>query len=83
MNEPYYKAYEKRYQTVFSAGAKRWGHSPDDEVLYNTLKLWVEENNLQGIIINQKGKTELKMEIGTVRLAIERFYDSLGRKSNL
>ena len=48
MKEPYYKAYEKRYQAVFSAGAKRWGHSPDDEVLYNTLKSWVEENNLQG-----------------------------------
>ncbi|MBR6680774.1 MAG: class I SAM-dependent methyltransferase [Clostridia bacterium] len=48
MNEPYYKAYEKRYQAVFSAGAERWGHSPDDEVLYNTLKSWVEENNLQG-----------------------------------
>lgn len=48
MNELYYKAYEKRYQAVFSAGAKRWGHSPDDEVLYNTLKSWVEENNLQG-----------------------------------
>lgn len=48
MNEPYYKAYEQRYQAVFAAGAERWGHSPDDEVLYNTLKLWVEENNLQG-----------------------------------
>ena len=48
MNEPYYKAYEKRYQAAFSAGAERWGHSPDDEVLYNTLKSWVEENNLQG-----------------------------------
>lgn len=48
MKEPYYMAYEKRYQAVFSAGAKRWGHSPDDEVLYNTLKLWVEENSLQG-----------------------------------
>lgn len=48
MKEPYYKAYEKRYQAVFSSGAERWGHSPDDEVLYNTLKLWVEENNLQG-----------------------------------
>ena len=44
MNEPYYKAYEKRYQVAFSAGAERWGHSPDDEVLYNTLKSWVEEN---------------------------------------
>ena len=48
MKESYYMAYEKRYQEVFSAGAKRWGHSPDDEVLYNTLKSWVEENNLQG-----------------------------------
>ena len=48
MKEPYYMAYEKRYQAVFSAGAKRWGHSPDDEVLYDTLKSWVEENNLQG-----------------------------------
>ena len=48
MKEPYYKAYEKRFQAVFSAGAERWGHSPDDEVLYNTLKSWVEDNNLQG-----------------------------------
>ena len=48
MNEPYYMAYEKRYQAVFSAGANRWGHSPDDEVLYNTLRSWVEENDLQG-----------------------------------
>ena len=48
MNEPYYKAYEKRYQAVFSAGVERWGHSPDNEVLYNTLKSWVEENHLQG-----------------------------------
>lgn len=48
MKEPYYLAYEKRYQAVFSAGAKRWGHSPDDETLYQTLKSWVEENHLQG-----------------------------------
>ena len=48
MNEPYYKAYEKRYQAAFSVGAERWGHSPDDEVLYHTLKSWVEENRLQG-----------------------------------
>ena len=48
MKEPYYMAYEKRYQAVFSAGAKRQGHSPDDGVLYNTLKSWVEENHLQG-----------------------------------
>ena len=38
MYEPDYKAYEKRYQVVYSAGAERWGHSPDDEVLYKTLK---------------------------------------------
>jgi len=48
MKQPYYMAYEKRYQAVFSAGAECWGHSPDDEVLFNTLKSWVEENNLQG-----------------------------------
>ena len=42
MSEPYYAAYEKRYQAVYSAGVKRWGHSHDDEVLYNTLKHWVE-----------------------------------------
>ncbi len=47
MKEPYYTAYEKRYQAVFSAGVERWGHSPDDDVLYNTLKSWVEENNLR------------------------------------
>ena len=46
MKEPYYMAYEKRYQAVFSAGAERWGHSSEDEVLYNTLKSWVEENGL-------------------------------------
>ena len=48
MDELYYMAYEKRYQTVFSAGAERWGHSPKDEVLYHTLKLWVEKNGLRG-----------------------------------
>ena len=48
MKEPYYMAYEKRYQTVFSAGAECWGHSPNDDVLYNTLKTWVEENDLKG-----------------------------------
>ena len=32
-----YVAYEKRYQAVFSAGAERWGHSPNDDALYNTL----------------------------------------------
>ena len=48
MKEPYYKAYEKRYQVAYSAGAERWGHSSTDEVLYNTLKSWVEENGLKG-----------------------------------
>lgn len=48
MKKPYYMAYEKRYQAVFSAGAERWGHSPNDDVLYNTLKSWVEENDLKG-----------------------------------
>ena len=55
MNEPYYKAYEKRYQAAFSVGAERWGHSPDDEVLYHTLKSWVEENSLQGKRIIEYG----------------------------
>lgn len=48
MNKPYYMAYEKRYQAVFSAGVEHWGHSPDDDVLYCTLKAWVDENRLQG-----------------------------------
>ena len=48
MNKPYYTEYEKRYQTAFSAGAERWGYSPNDEVLCNTLKSWVEENGLKG-----------------------------------
>ena len=59
-------------------GGKR-ENSVKSSFIVNIYKM-LEENNLQGIIINQKGKTELKMEIGTVRLAIERFYDSLGRK---
>jgi len=42
MQQPYYMAYEKRYEAVFAAGVKRWGHSPEDAVLYNTLKAWVE-----------------------------------------
>lgn len=45
---PYYLAYEKRYQTVFEAGAERWGHSPDDPELYDTLKKWVTDNHLIG-----------------------------------
>lgn len=48
MKEPYYLAYEKRYKTVFEAGAERWGHAPDDAVLYETLKKWVDANDLKG-----------------------------------
>lgn len=49
MNEkPYYLAYEKRYQAVYAAGISGWGHSPDDKILYETLKNWVEANRLQG-----------------------------------
>ena len=47
-NKPYYLAYEKRYQTVFSAGVKRWGHSPDDSELLATITEWVKQNNLSG-----------------------------------
>lgn len=46
--ETYYMAYEKRYQAAYAAGAERWGNSANDEVLYNALKSWVEENNLKG-----------------------------------
>lgn len=48
MKETYYMAYEKRYRAVFEAGVSRWGHSPDDPVLCETLKAWVEENRLIG-----------------------------------
>ena len=48
MKEQYYEAYEKRYQAAYSAGAERWGNSPEDENLYNVLKNWVEENGLKG-----------------------------------
>lgn len=47
-NQPYYLAYEKRYKAVFEAGAERWGHSPSDQELYDTLKKWVTDNNLKG-----------------------------------
>ena len=45
---PYYLAYESRYQKVYAAGVKRWGHSPDDDVLLPTLSKWVDENRLAG-----------------------------------
>jgi SAM-dependent methyltransferase len=46
--ELYYLAYEKRYQAVFSAGAERWGHAPDDPELFRTLSEWLEQHNLKG-----------------------------------
>ena len=46
--ELYYLAYEKRCRTVFEAGADRWGHSPDDPVLRETLTQWVRDNRLSG-----------------------------------
>ena len=48
MKEQYYAAYEKRYQAVYSAGAERWGNSPENKTHYNLLKTWVEENDLKG-----------------------------------
>ena len=48
MKEQYYAAYEKRYQAAYSAGAERWGNSPENKTHYNLLKTWVEENDLKG-----------------------------------
>jgi hypothetical protein len=39
--KPYYLAYESRFQKVFAAGIKHWGHSPEDKVLLDTLSEWV------------------------------------------
>lgn len=47
--QPYYYAYENRYQKVFAAGGDRWGHSPEDDVLADTLARWVTENGLRGL----------------------------------
>jgi hypothetical protein len=46
--QPYYYAYENRYQKVFSAGGDRWGHSPEDAILAGTLARWVTDNRLSG-----------------------------------
>ncbi len=46
--QPYYFAYENRYKTVYESGAERWGHSPDDKELYDTLKEWVHDYCLKG-----------------------------------
>ena len=48
MNKPYYFAYENRYKKAFTAGVERWGHSPDDDILFSTLSKWVMDNQLQG-----------------------------------
>lgn len=66
MEEPYYLAYEKRYQAVFSAGAERWGHSPQNQVLYRTLKSWVEENHLQGKSIIEYACGVILSELGCI-----------------
>lgn len=47
-DKPYYLAYENRYKKVFEAGVERWGHSPDDKILFFTLEKWVNENSLSG-----------------------------------
>ncbi len=44
----YYKNYEKRYKAVNEAGIPLWGNSEKDTVLIETLKKWVEENDLKG-----------------------------------
>ena len=48
MSEPYYLAYEHRYQKVYEAGIERWGHRPDEEVLLQTLTKWVDDHQLRG-----------------------------------
>lgn len=46
--KPYYFAYEDRYRAVYAAGLEHWGHSPEDRILYETLKKWVDDHRLQG-----------------------------------
>ncbi|MDO8686531.1 MAG: methyltransferase domain-containing protein [Clostridiales bacterium] len=45
--EPYYLAYERRYQAVYASGATIWGHQPDDNILVAALTEWVNENDLK------------------------------------
>ncbi len=45
---PYYTAYEQRYKAVYASGVERWGHSPSDEVLTQTLAEFVKSNGLVG-----------------------------------
>ena len=47
-HEPYYLAYEHRYQKAYEAGMERWGHSPEDESLLEALTKWVDAHRLQG-----------------------------------
>lgn len=44
----YYKAYEKRYQAVYDADVELWGNSEKDVILAETIKNWVEDNELRG-----------------------------------
>ncbi len=46
--QPYYLAYEQRYQKVYAAGGNLWGHTPDDETLSQTLERWVDAYQLRG-----------------------------------
>lgn len=47
-SKPYYCAYEVRYQKAYEAGAKRWGHEPEDDELKEILTKWVDKHNLRG-----------------------------------
>jgi len=47
-DQPYYLAYETRYQKAYAAGADFWGHTPEDEELTEYLSKWVKQNNLEG-----------------------------------
>ena len=46
--EPYYLAYEHRYNAVHAAGVSRWGHADDDPGLVAALTDWVQANDLRG-----------------------------------
>ena len=48
MKDPYYLAYEKRYQAAYAAGVERWGHAPGEPELLAALGEWVERHGLKG-----------------------------------
>jgi len=48
MKDPYYLAYEERYEAAYSAGVERWGHSPEEPELLAALTGWVERHKLKG-----------------------------------